>query len=103
MPIARIAVLISGRGSNLAALLAAERAGALSGSITAVIANRSDAGGLHIARRYGVATSVVDHGTFAGSEAFDAALASVIDIAEPDLVVMAGFMRIVGAAFIDRY
>src|SRR5258708_7648001 len=103
MAIARITVLISGRGSNLGALVAADRAGTLSGTVVAVISNRPDAAGLQVAARHGVATTVVDHRQFAGSEAFDAALSTAIDASEPDLIVMAGFMRILGAAFIERY
>ncbi|MEO8509046.1 MAG: formyltransferase family protein, partial [Betaproteobacteria bacterium] len=61
----RITVLISGRGSNLAALLAAMAAGALGGTVTTVIANRADAGGLAIAARNGVATRVVEHRSYA--------------------------------------
>ena len=103
MALARITVLISGRGSNLAALLAADRAGNLSGAINAVISNRPDAAGLQIAADAGVATAVVDHRQFDSGDAFDEALAAAIDASEPDLIVMAGFMRILGRAFIDRY
>jgi phosphoribosylglycinamide formyltransferase-1 len=99
----RITVLISGRGSNLGAMLAAERAGTLGGSVAMVISNRPDAAGLDLAARHGVATAVVDHTQFAEREAFDTALAEAIDASAPALVVMAGFMRIVGTAFIDRY
>src|SRR5262245_53521013 len=99
----RITVLISGRGSNLGAMLAAEHAGTLGASVTMVISNRPDAAGLAVAARHGVATNVVDHTGFAERDAFDAALAAAIDASEPALVVMAGFMRIVGTAFIDRY
>ena len=103
MALARITVLISGRGSNLAALHAADRAGNLSGGITAVISNRPDAAGLQTAADAGVATAVVDHRQFDRADAFDEALAAAIDASEPDLIVMAGFMRILGRAFIDRY
>jgi phosphoribosylglycinamide formyltransferase-1 len=99
----RITVLISGRGSNLGAMLAAERAGALGGSVAMVISNRPDVAGLELAARHGVATTVVDHTSFAERAAFDAALAAAIDESSPDLVVMAGFMRILGSAFIDHY
>jgi phosphoribosylglycinamide formyltransferase-1 len=103
MPSPRITVLISGRGSNLAAVLAAMRAGALGGTVTTVISNRADAGGLAIAAADGIATQVVDHRAFAAREAFDAALASAVDATRPDLVVLAGFMRVLGAAFVERY
>lgn len=100
--IARVAVLISGRGSNLGALLEAERAGVLGGSIAVVISNRADAGGLALARRHGVATCVIGH---AGKEraAFDAELADCLDLHRADLVVLAGFMRVLTAAFVARY
>jgi phosphoribosylglycinamide formyltransferase-1 len=99
----RITVLISGRGSNLAALLAAERQGALGGAICAVISNRPQAAGLAAAAAHGVATAVVDHTAFPNRDAFEAALAAAIDAGEPDLVLLAGFMRILGPAFVDRY
>ncbi|MEO5701268.1 MAG: phosphoribosylglycinamide formyltransferase [Casimicrobiaceae bacterium] len=100
--IARIAVLISGRGSNLGALLDAERAGDLGGTVSLVVSNRPNAGGLDVARRHGVATRVVAH---AGRERadFDAALAAAIDDAACDLVVLAGFMRILTPGLVNRY
>jgi phosphoribosylglycinamide formyltransferase-1 len=101
--IARIVVLISGRGSNLRALIDAEARCDLAGTIVAVISNRADAGGLALAATRGVATAVVDHAAFATREAFDAALAAEIDRHAPDLVVLAGFMRVLGAPFVARY
>jgi len=103
MAIARITVLISGRGSNLAALLAAERAGRLGGSVTAVVSNRADAAGLAIAAAQGVATTVVDHRAYAAREAFDAALAAAVEASAPALVVLAGFLRILGDDFVHRF
>jgi phosphoribosylglycinamide formyltransferase-1 len=99
----RITVLISGRGSNLGALLSAERRGALGGAICAVLSNRADAAGLALARTYGVAARVIEHRAFASRDAFDDALAAAIDASAPDLIVMAGFMRVLGSAFVDRY
>jgi phosphoribosylglycinamide formyltransferase-1 len=96
----KIIVLISGRGSNLAALLETRDLG---GEIVRVISNRADAGGLAIAAARGVATSVVEHRAFATRDDFDAALATAIDADRPDLVVLAGFMRVLGAGFIARY
>jgi phosphoribosylglycinamide formyltransferase-1 len=101
--LARITVLISGRGSNLGALIDAVHAGAIEGAITHVISNRPEANGLAIAARDGIATSVVDHRAFATRDAFDAALAETIDRGEPDLIVLAGFMRILGTDFVRRY
>ena len=99
----RITVLISGRGSNLAALLAAMAAGTLGGAITHVVANRADARGLAIAAEHGVATRVVEHRAHPSRDAFDAALADAVDACAPDLVVLAGFMRVLGADFVRRY
>lgn len=103
MAIERITVLISGRGSNLGALLAAQAGGTLAGAITHVISNRPAAPGLALARAAGVATSVVDHTAFASREAFERALAMEIDRSEPGLIVLAGFMRVLGAPFVSRY
>jgi phosphoribosylglycinamide formyltransferase-1 len=99
----RITVLISGRGSNLAALLDAMRDGTLGGMITRVIANIPDAPGLAVARTHGVNATALDNRDFATREAFDAALADVIDAERPDLVVLAGFLRVLGAPFVRRY
>ena len=92
-------ILISGRGSNMRSLLAAD----LPGRCAAVISNRPDAAGLDYARDRGIATAVVDHKAFAGREAFDAALAAKIDACRPDLVLLAGFMRVLGDPFVERY
>lgn len=100
----RIAVLISGRGSNLGALLDAQRVDALGGGVIAkVISNRPGAGGLDLAARHGVETAIVDHKQYADRDTFDAALGTAIDASAPDLVVLAGFMRILGADFVARY
>ena len=103
MAIPRITVLISGRGSNLGALIDAERRGALGGAVSAVISNRADAPGLAIAERHGIATQIVDQRAFDSRNAFDAALATAVDASTPDLVVLAGFMRILGPAFVRRF
>jgi phosphoribosylglycinamide formyltransferase-1 len=92
-----IVILISGRGSNMQALVAAGL------PVAAVLSNRPDAGGLAFARERGIDTRVVDHRTYAGREPFDAALAEAIDAYAPRLVVLAGFMRILTAAFVERY
>ena len=95
-----IVILISGRGSNMEAIVRARIDGA---RIAAVIANRPDAAGLQFAAHAGIATRVVDHKAFASREAFDAALADVIDGFAPDLVVLAGFMRVLTDSFVQRY
>jgi phosphoribosylglycinamide formyltransferase-1 len=101
--IPRISVLVSGRGSNLEALLAAQRDQHLGGTITAVISSRGAAPALGIAAAQGVATTVVESRDFAERDAYEAALAVAIDASEPDLVVLAGFMRILGAPLVARY
>jgi len=103
MTLARITVLVSGRGSNLGALLAADRAGAFAGSVTHVISNRPAVGALDLARAHGVSTEVVDHHAFATRDAFDAALIAAIDRFDPGLVVLAGFMRVLTPAFVAHY
>ncbi len=103
MALARITVLISGRGSNLAALIDAVNAGTIDGVIAQVISNRPHAAGLAYAEHNGIATAIIDHHAHASRAAFDAALAEVIDRSAPDLIVLAGFMRILGADFVQRY
>ncbi len=98
-----IVILISGRGSNMEALIAARDAGNLPVNIAAVISNRPDAAGLATAAKAGIATRHLDHKAFAGREAFDAALAECIDGYAPDLVVLAGFMRILTPDFVQRF
>jgi phosphoribosylglycinamide formyltransferase-1 len=102
-----IVVLISGRGSNLQAVLRAAEVeqwhAAPSARVIAVISNRPDAAGLEIARRAGIATAVLEHAAFASREAFDAALAAEIDRHQPALVVLAGFMRILTPGIVRRY
>jgi len=94
-----LVILISGRGSNMEALLEAR----LPARVAAVISNNPEAGGLATARSRGIDTAVVDHRAYADRAAFDAALAAEIDRHCPDLVVLAGFMRILTASFIERY
>ena len=98
-----VVILISGRGSNMEALLAAVARGELPVRVAAVISNRPDATGLKTAAAQGVPTAVVDHKAHAGREAFDAALAECIDGYAPDLVVLAGFMRILTEGFVRHY
>jgi phosphoribosylglycinamide formyltransferase 1 len=95
----RIVILISGRGSNMAALLKAR----LPATIAAVISNDPAAAGLATAREHGVATAVVDHRQHASRPAFDEALAREVARHEPDLVVLAGFMRVLTKPFVDRF
>jgi len=99
----RIVVLISGQGSNMDAIVRASRAEEWPARVVAVISNRPGAPGLERARALGVATAVVDHTLHAGREPFDAALAEAIDVHAPDLVVLAGFMRVLTPGFVARY
>ena len=99
----RIAILISGRGSNMEAIVRACTAERWPAQVVAVVANRPDAGGLAFAADHGIATAVVDHKAHPSREAFDATLADVLDGFAPDVVVLAGFMRILGAAFVRRF
>ena len=98
-----IVILISGRGSNMEALIAARDAGRLPVNIAAVISNRPDAQGLETAMRAGITAHFIDHKAFSGRESFDAALAECIDSFTPDLVVLAGFMRILSEGFVRHY
>ncbi|KON80716.1 phosphoribosylglycinamide formyltransferase [Azoarcus sp. PA01] len=95
-----IVILVSGRGSNMEAIV---RAGIAGATISAVISNRPDAKGLEFAASRGIATAVVDHKAFATREAFDAALAEAIDVHRPALVVLAGFMRVLSDDFVRHY
>ncbi|MAT52149.1 MAG: phosphoribosylglycinamide formyltransferase [Porticoccaceae bacterium] len=99
----RLVILISGTGSNMAALLNACENGEIDGRVAAVVSNRANAKGLDVARGAGIATRVVDHRAFADREHFDAALAREIEAFEPDLVILAGFMRILTPGFVDRF
>jgi phosphoribosylglycinamide formyltransferase 1 len=97
------AVLISGRGSNLAALIGAcERPGAAA-EIALVISNRADAPGLERAQAAGIAVEVVDHRRFASRDDFDRALSKTLEESDVELVCLAGFMRVLGSWFTERW
>lgn len=98
-----IVVLISGNGSNLQAIIDAVAAGQLSADIRAVISNKPDAQGLARARRAGIPARVVDHREYPDRAAFDAALQATINQYQPQLVVLAGFMRILTPQFVAHY
>ena len=98
-----VVVLLSGTGSNLQALIDSTRTGDSPVRIRAVISNRADAYGLQRASAAGIDTAVLDHKAFDGREAFDAALVELIDGFAPQLVVLAGFMRILSAGFVRHY
>lgn len=102
-PTTRIVVLISGNGSNLQALLDQSDAGQLGGEIVAVISNKADAYGLVRANAAGIATQVVTNSDYADRASFDQALKQAIDQYQPNLVVLAGFMRILTPEFVRHY
>ncbi len=99
----RLVILISGRGSNMTAILDAVGDGKIAGAVMAVISNRPDAAGLAIAADRAIATVSIDHRAYSDREAFENALAAAIDAHAPDLIILAGFMRILSEAFVDRY
>jgi phosphoribosylglycinamide formyltransferase-1 len=99
----RIVILVSGRGSNMQSIVQACAKEGWNARVAAVISNRPDAQALAFAAARGIPTAVVEHRRFADRERFDAALAEAVDVHAPDVVVLAGFMRILGPAFVDRY
>jgi phosphoribosylglycinamide formyltransferase-1 len=98
-----IVILISGRGSNMEAIVRACASERWNARIAAVLSNRAAAAGLAFAREHGIATGVVEHRAFATRDAFDAELARRIEAHSADIVVLAGFMRILGADFVRRF
>jgi phosphoribosylglycinamide formyltransferase 1 len=99
----RLVILISGRGSNMAAIIDAAQAGSIAGRVVGVISNRAEAAGLAAAAQRGVRTVIVDHLAFPERKAFDDALSAAIDELAPDLVILAGFMRVLGDELVERY
>ncbi len=100
---ARVVVLASGAGSNLAAILAAHAEPGFGARVVGVVSDKPDAGALGIARGAGVATAVVAPADFADRPAWDAGLAEAVAVFRPDLVVLAGFMRILAPSFVARF
>jgi phosphoribosylglycinamide formyltransferase-1 len=102
-----IVILISGSGSNMSAIVRAAEQGRwaerLNAQVAAVLSNRADAQGLDFAKDHGIPTAVLDHKAFASREGFDAALMAEIDRYAPDLLVLAGFMRILTPVFVSHY
>lgn len=98
-----VVILISGRGSNMEAIVQTAKREGWNARIAAVISNRPDASGLRWAAEQGIATAVVDHKAYPDREAFDAALMQAIDAHAPDAVVLAGFMRILTPGFTAHY
>lgn len=98
-----IVVLISGRGSNMEAIVQACATEGWHARVAAVVSNRPEASGLAFARARGIATAVVDHQLYESREAFDAELARVIDGFSPDVLALGGFMRILTPGFVAHY
>lgn len=101
--IKRIIVLISGSGTNLQAIIDAVNSNQINAQIVNVISNRADAYGLERASKAGIATSILKHQEFDNREAFDNAMINIIDPLNPDLIVLAGFMRILSLDFVEHY
>jgi phosphoribosylglycinamide formyltransferase 1 len=99
----RIVILISGQGSNMRAIVEQCAAQAWPAQVVAVLSNKADAAGLIFAEQRGIRTGVVDHRSYSSRDEFDQTLATDIDAHAPDLLVLAGFMRILGARFVQRY
>ncbi|HEY6451846.1 MAG TPA: phosphoribosylglycinamide formyltransferase [Steroidobacteraceae bacterium] len=99
----RLAVLISGRGSNMAAITRSCQSGRIDAEVAIVISDRADAPGIAVADALGVITAAIEPGGFEDRSAFETALAAAIDASGASLVALAGFMRILSAAFVQRY
>lgn len=103
MPRRRVAILISGRGSNMAALIEAAQAKDFPAEIALVVSNRPGAAGLAFAAKSGIATAVIDHKGFASREAFETVLEEALERARIEIVCLAGFMRLFTAAFVEKW
>jgi phosphoribosylglycinamide formyltransferase-1 len=99
----RVAILISGRGSNMRALIEAARDKDYPAEIVLVIANVADAGGLEFARKHGIETQVIEHGKFPSREIFDNAMQVALKAANADIVALAGFMRLLSPRFVESW
>jgi phosphoribosylglycinamide formyltransferase-1 len=99
----RLAILLSGRGSNFQAIHEAVAAGTLDAEIALVLSNRPDAPGIERAREYGYAAHVVDHKGFANRAAHEEEVLRLLDTVRPDFIVLAGYMRLLSAAFVERW
>jgi phosphoribosylglycinamide formyltransferase-1 len=99
----KIVILISGRGSNLAAILEAQQTRAWEAKVVNVICNRPDAPGIAVAEKFGVPVTIIDHKSFANRSLYDQALLEKTHNFEPDLVVLAGYMRILSSDFVQNF
>jgi phosphoribosylglycinamide formyltransferase-1 len=103
MPRKRVAILISGRGSNMAALIEAARVREYPAEVVLVLSNEPKAGGLTFARSCGIHTEAIDHRSFADRETFAAALEQSLRAAKIDIVCLAGFMRLLATSLVERW
>jgi phosphoribosylglycinamide formyltransferase-1 len=99
----RLAILLSGRGSNFQAIHDAMTSGALDAEIVLVLSNRPDAPGIERARSYGYPAHAVDHKTFANRAAHEEEVLRLLDAAQPDFIILAGYMRLLSASFVERW
>ena len=99
----KLVILVSGSGSNLQSFIDASKASTLNADIAAVVCNRPGAFGLERANNAGIATELVDHTEYDSRETFDAELIKRIDHYQPDLIILAGFMRILTPGFVNHY
>ncbi len=99
----KIVVLISGSGSNLQAIMDACQSGYIAGQVVGVLSNKADAYGLVRAQQAGINTAIINHKEFATRQDFDLAMQKIIDVWQPDVVVLAGFMRILTPAFVQHF
>jgi len=99
----KLCILISGRGSNMLAIARACETGELHARVELVVSNRGDAAGIGAAHELGIPTAVIEHQAFASREAFDTALNERLEQINPDWIVLAGFMRILGKNFVNRW
>lgn len=99
----RLVILVSGGGSNLQSLIDGCASGNINANVSAVISNNPDAGGLERAAKSGIPNVAIDHRAFESRESFDQALSELIDSFNPDLVILAGFMRILTPEFVDHF
>ncbi len=99
----RVGILISGRGSNMRALIEAAKAKDYPAEIVLVISNVADAGGLELARQHGIKTEVIEHGKFPSREIFDNAMDVALKAANVEIVALAGFMRLLSPRFVETW
>ena len=99
----RTAILVSGSGTNLQAFIDAVAAGDLDLDLCVVFSNKTDAYGLERAKKAGIPTACIEHGGFPDRESFDRAVIETLDEYAPDLLILAGFMRILSPAFVEHY